>query len=95
MTCRSCYRRTESKGTLHRRQSSPTRRAAEIAGGVASSIALIAMPKCPACLAAYVALWTGLGLSLATARFLRSSLLIVCVASLLYVTFGILRRLVR
>jgi len=95
MTCRSCCRRSESNGTPNRRQPSPKRRAAEIAGGVASSIALIAMPKCPACLAAYVALWTGLGLSLAAATFLRSSLLIMCVASLVYVTFGILRRFVR
>ncbi len=41
-----------------------------------AGIALV--PKCPACLAAYVALWTGLGLSLAVATYLRYGLLLVC-----------------
>jgi hypothetical protein len=42
------------------------------------------MPKCPACLAAYVAVGTGLGLSLSAAAHLRASLLILCIALLLY-----------
>src|SRR5690606_35977438 len=44
---------------------------------------LVFMPKCPACLAGYVALATGIGLSLPTAAMLRSSLLVACIASLL------------
>ncbi len=42
--------------------------------GLPSAI-LVLVPKCPACLAAHVTLWTGLGLSLSTATYLRWVLL--------------------
>ena len=45
---------------------------------------LVSVPKCPACLAAHVMLWTGLGLSLSTATCLRWALLLLCAASLLF-----------
>jgi hypothetical protein len=53
---------------------------------VLPSVILVSAPKCPACLAAYVALWTGVSLSLSTATYLRWALLFLCVASLLFLT---------
>ena len=68
------------------------RRCRKVAAWVLPGALLALMPKCPACVAAYVALWTGLGLSLSAAFYLRSSLLVLCVASLLYL---VLQRLGR
>jgi hypothetical protein len=64
----------------------------EIFAWVLPSAILVLVPKCPACLAAHVAIWTGLGLSLSTATYLRWALLFLCVASLLFL---ILKRLDR
>jgi hypothetical protein len=60
------------------------RRAREVMAWVVPSAILVWVPKCPACLAAYVTLWTGLGLSLSTATYLRWVLLSLGVASLLF-----------
>ncbi len=55
----------------------------EIAGWVVPGATLVLLPKCPACVVMYVALFSGVGLSLASASILRTSLLIVCLATLL------------
>jgi len=68
------------------------RRVREILAWVLPGAALVAVPKCPACLAAYVALWTGLGLSLSTATYLRWVVLFLCAASLLLLAVSRLRR---
>jgi hypothetical protein len=54
-----------------------------LAWAIPSAI-LVLLPKCPACFAAYVMLWTGLGLSLAAASWLRGALLLVCLVSFLF-----------
>ena len=60
------------------------RRVREVFAWGLPSFILVLAPKCPACLAAHVTLWTGLGLSLSTATYLRWVLLFLCVASLLF-----------
>jgi hypothetical protein len=69
------------------------RRVREIFAWVLPSAILVLLPKCPACLAAHVTLWTGLGLSLSAATSVRWVLLFLGVASLIFLTVERLDRI--
>jgi hypothetical protein len=62
--------------------SSPPRRSLTLTRWSLPGLVLILLPKCPACLAAYIALGTGLSLSVAAASYLRWSLLSLCMPAL-------------
>ena len=61
-----------------------TRRCRGIAGWILPGAILALIPKCPLCIAAYIAFATGLGVSISTATYLRLSLIGICLASIAY-----------
>lgn len=67
------------------------RRLGELAPWVVPSAMLALLPKCPVCVATYVAIGTGIGISLPTASYLRTALIALCVASLAFITVRRLR----
>ena len=71
------------------------KRGAKTAGWVLPSAVMVLMPKCPACVVAYVAIVTGAGISVSAAAHLRVLVLVVCVATLVCMVVKPLLRVVR
>jgi hypothetical protein len=59
------------------------------------SIALALIPKCPMCIAAYLALGGGLGVSLSTAAHLRTALVWLCWSVLVLLAVRVAMRFTR
>src|SRR5450755_3378853 len=51
---------------------------------VSSVLPTVMLPKCPVCIAAYIAMVTGIGLSLPVTAHLRTLLVVLCATSLIY-----------
>lgn len=93
MKARHCCQIKTRAGDNSRRPASWLRRVGEIAGWIVPGATLALLPKCPACMAAYVALATSIGISLPTANYLRVMLVVLCVTSLIFITVRRLRSL--
>jgi hypothetical protein len=70
------------------------RRCVDLMSWIAPGAILTLIPKCPMCLAAYVAAWTGIGLSFSAATHLRLWLLILSAGLILFLAARTTRRLV-
>jgi len=80
---RHCCQSTTQESDKAPRPASCWRRGGEVAGWIIPSATLVLLPKCPICVAMYVALFSGVGISVASATHLRTALMVACVAALL------------
>jgi hypothetical protein len=75
-----------------KRPPGPLRRAWQRLQWLFPATLLVLMPKCPLCVAAYIALFTGIGVSVSTARWIQILMLAICLSSLAYFAVRYWRR---
>src|SRR5437870_5150267 len=71
-----------------------TRRCVDGFGWFIPGAILAILPKCPMCLAAYIAVWSGIGLSLSVVTHVRVLLLSLSVGLILFMAARNTRRLI-
>jgi hypothetical protein len=72
-------------------ENSITRRVLVATKWIVPTAILALLPKCPMCLAAYVALATGVGISMPVVTWIRTGLLLTCLCALAWFAVGTLR----
>ena len=77
-----CCQRKPDTSRDARQQRTWLCRVREVAGWIVPGALLALMPKCPMCLAAYVALCSGLTLSYSSAHILMRTLTALCIGTL-------------
>jgi hypothetical protein len=88
----SCCRQSSNAAVAGR---SSARAVGRVVRWIVPGVVLAAMPKCPLCLAAYVALFTGYGISLAAANFAWWFVAASCVGALAYLVLSAARGLLK
>jgi hypothetical protein len=73
----------------------PARRCLDAARLIVPGGILVLLPKCPACLAAYLAVGTGIGISVSAATHVRMVLVVLCIAGLSCVSAKLVRSIWR
>jgi hypothetical protein len=90
---RCCHTGASSTGRGRERVPASQRRAGA-AGSMIPGAVLALLSKCPACLAGYLAVATGAGVSVATAAHVRTAAVIVCAVALFWLTGRVAYRFV-
>ncbi len=65
----------------------------KLAGWIVPGAILVLLPKCPMCLAAYIALGTGMSISIPTAAWVRESVITLCSVWFIYLAWRLLARI--
>ncbi|RZU42992.1 hypothetical protein [Edaphobacter modestus] len=91
MKARSCCAETRHSSFYVRGRSVPVKRSAQWG---APALVLMLLPKCPMCVAAYMAMLTGIGMSFETAARLRGTVMVLCAGAMILLAARSMHRLI-